>query len=260
MKRTKKIRNYVFRILHPGQSCYCLYCEKSYGRFLHAGVKSDVFKKYKVAGGGYKKNISCPNCGSVARQRLLALFFKLRTDVFHKTTNILHVSPNASLVHYLNQHNTVKQVIGAYEPEQFPEFSCMVMDIQKINLENNLFDVVICCHVLEHVDQVEQAMREIYRILKPNGFAVLQTPIALNLQKTLEDKTVTSQSDRKKAYGQVDHVRLFGLDYFDKLRTAGFRVVRDNPFSNQWLPERELARHCLERIEDVVICFKDAGS
>ena len=257
MKAIKEIRNGIFKLFHPGQECYCLYCRKSYGKFIHEGVKAEVFKKYKIAGGGFKTNTRCPNCGSVDRARLLALFFKLRTEAFKKKTDILHVSPNKSIAKFLGDNSTVSQVVGSIEPERYSEFNSIHIDIQKINLEDNSFDIVICCHVIEHVDDDEKAMRELHRVLKPGGFAILQVPIALDMQKTLEDKTLKTDKERKIAHGQVDHVRLYGLDYFEKLRRAGFRVVRDNPFDNKWLIEEELAKHRLDRIEDVIVAYKD---
>ena len=137
------------------------------------------------------------------------------------------------------------------------EYNPVYTDIQKMGFPDIHFDVVICCHVIEHVDNDKLAMQEIYRVLKPSGFAVLQVPLALNLEKTLEDPKAITMKQRKIAFGQVDHTRLYGLDYFVKLKEAGFRVVRDNPFDNKWLPEKELKRHALHRIEDVIVCHKD---
>lgn len=117
--------------------------------------------------------------------------------------------------------------------------------------------VVICCHVIEHVDDDEKAMRELYRVLRRGGYGVLQVPIALDLEKTLEDKTLKTDKERKIAHGQVDHVRLYGLDYFEKLQKAGFRIVRDNPFTDKWMAADELSKHRLDKIEDVIIAHKD---
>lgn len=224
---------------------------------MHEGVKAEVFKKYRVSGGGYKKNVKCPNCLSVDRSRLLYLFFQLRTKVFHEKTKILHISPNFEIARFLCQHKTIEHITGAIEPERFTEFHAVKTDVQKMNFADNTFDVAICCHVLEHVDDDKAAMKELYRVVKPNGFAVLQVPLAINLDKTIEDKTATTDKLRKIAHGQNDHVRLYGLDYFDKLRGVGFRVERDNPFTNAWLGEAELAKHALDRIEDVIVCHKD---
>lgn len=257
MKKIKKIRNNVFKLLHPGNECYCLYCNKTYGKFIHEGVKAKVFKKHTIAGGGYKTNTRCPNCGSVDRARLLALFFKLRTDAFNRKTDILHISPNKSIANFLCENSNINQVVGVLEPDGFKEYNPIKIDIQKMNLSDNQFDIVICCHVIEHVDDDDSAMREIYRVLKPKGFAVHQVPLALNLKKTLEDKTLKTDKERKIAHGQVDHVRLYGMDYFDKLQKAGFRVIRDNPFDNKWLSEKEIEKHRLDRIEDVIVAHKD---
>lgn len=253
----KRIRNKLFGLLHPGKKAYCVYCGKSYSKFLHEGVKADVFRKYQVAGGGYKLNVQCPHCGSVDRSRLLYLFFKLRTDVYKKQTRILHISPNHEIARALGENENVQQVCGTIEPEQYKEFNAVYLDVQNIDAEDNYFDVVVCCHVIEHVENDAQALQEIYRVIKPKGFAVLQVPLALNLEKTLEDKKDRTPKQRKVAYGQVDHIRLYGLDYFERLQAAGFRVVRDNPFHNEWLAKEELDKHRLDRIEDVIVAYKD---
>lgn len=253
----KRIRNRLFGLLHPGNKAYCVYCGKAYGKFLHEGVKAAVFKRYSVAGGGYKLNVQCPNCGSVDRSRLLYLFFELRTEVYERKTLLLHISPNHEIARALGGNPNVKQVCGSIEPDQYKEFNAIYLDVQKIDASDSHFDVVVCCHVIEHVDDDSLAFKEIYRVLKPNGFAVLQVPLALNLEKTLEDKNDITPKQRKIAYGQVDHVRLYGVDYFERIRAAGFRVVRDNPFSNGWLLKEELERHRLDKMEDVIVAYKD---
>ena len=86
------------------------------------------------------------------------------------------------------------------------------------------------------------------------SFAVLQVPLALDRPNTMEDPSVVSEKDRKRLYGQKDHLRLYGLDYFDRLAQAGFVVERDNPFSNHWLPDLE--RYCLDPNEDVIVARK----
>lgn len=252
----RRMRRKIFGMLHPGNQVYCLYCKKTFGKFMHEGVKSPAFLKYKVAGGGYKKNVQCPNCFSVDRSRLLYLFFQLRTDVYKKKTSILHISPNKEIARVL-KGDTITQVVGSIEPEMYQEFNARYLDVQKLDIPDASQDVVICCHVIEHVDNDDEAMREIYRVLKPGGFAVLQVPLALNLDKTIEDKTLATDKERKLKFGQVDHVRLYGLDYLDKLRAAGFRVDLDNPYKNQWLPGNELLRHRLDPAEDVIVARKD---
>jgi SAM-dependent methyltransferase len=257
MNRFKRIRNSIFKYMHPGRDCYCLYCNKTYGKFIHEGVKAGVFRENRVAGGGYKTNTRCPNCGSVDRARLLALFFKLRTDVFMRKTDILHISPNKHIANLLCANPSINHLVGALDTGDFCAYNTVTLDVQHIALGDNSFDVVICCHVIEHVESDMDAMQEIYRILRPSGYAIMQVPLALNRQQTLEDKSVKDRLERKRAYGQVDHLRLYGLDYFDKLRNAGFRVIRDNPYENLWCSTKELDRHRLDRLEDVIIAYKD---
>ncbi len=256
MNPIRRLRRTIFAVFHPGNSVYCLYCNKTFSKFTSEGVKSPAFEKYTVAGGGYKLNVQCPNCLSVDRSRLLYLFFKMRTDVYKKKTAILHISPNKEIAGVL-KGDTITQTVGSIEPEMYQEFNAIYLDVQKMDFPDNTFDVVICCHVIEHVDYDDQAMREIYRVLKPGGFAILQVPLALNLEKTIEDKTLKTDKERKLKFGQVDHVRLYGLDYLAKLKNAGFRVELDNPYKNQWLPQKELLRHRLDPIEDVIRANKD---
>lgn len=222
---------------------------------MHEGVKAEVFKKHRVAGGGYKKNVKCPQCGSTDRIRLLYLFFELRTGIYRKKTRILHISPNMQLARELQKHQNIDYVCGALHPEKFRSLNAVEVDVTKMKWSDAGFDVVICNHVLEHVPDDTAAMREIYRVLKPDGFAILQVPIALNLEKTLEDRSIVGRKQRKIAYGQTDHLRLYGLDYFDKLGKIGFRIVRDNPFENAW--PADLEKYRLDANEDVIIGYKN---
>ena len=117
------------------------------------------------------------------------------------------------------------------------------------------FDVVICSHVLEHIREDRKAMKEIFRVLRPGGFAVLQVPLALDLEETQEDPSIVDEKERFEAYGQKDHLRMYGMDYPQRLEGVGFRVVFENPFEGQWLPD--LDRFCLDEAEDVIVAFKD---
>lgn len=253
-KGFKKVRNQLFKAIYFGRGCSCKYCGKTYRRFLHQGVRAEVFKKYRIAGAGFKKNVKCPNCGSNQRVRLLSLFLDLRTDIYSKKVRVLHISPRLQLAHEIRSHGNIDYVCGALFPDRYSAVGAIALDVTKIQFGNDQFDVVICNHVLEHVREDELAMREIYRVLRPGGFAVLQVPLALDLEKTLEDPSIVKERQRKIAYGQKDHLRLYGLDYFEKLAGVGFRVVRDNPFQNEW--PTDLKQHCLDKDEDVFIGFK----
>src|SRR5690606_6899838 len=101
-------------------------------------------------------------------------------------------------------------------------------DICNLPFQDDEFDVIFCNHVLEHIPDDTKAMQELFRILKPKGWAVLQIPQDLSREKTFEDDSITDRKERAKIFGQYDHVRIYGRDYFDKLRQIGFVVEEIN--------------------------------
>jgi SAM-dependent methyltransferase len=219
------------------------------------GTKGPLFEKHRISGMGYKKNVRCPNCKANHRVRLLQLYLEHRTDLFQQPARVLHISPHRYIADVLRHRKNIDYVSGALFPDRLPHIPTVKVDVTEIGFEENDFDVVLCNHVLEHVQDDRKAMDEIFRVLRPGGFAVLQVPLALDLATTLEDPSVASEKERRATYGQKDHLRLYGLDYFDRLENAGFRVERDNPFEQAWLPDMDQYR--LDPNEDVVVGFKD---
>ena len=120
-------------------------------------------------------------------------------------------------------------------------------DICNLPFKDNEFDVILCNHVLEHILDDTKAMQELYRILKPNGWGVFQIPQDLNREKTFEDHTIIDRHERAKIFGQYDHVRVYGRDYFDKLRTIGFKV--DEVDYTSKLSEEDILKYCLAKGE-----------
>ncbi|HIE15432.1 MAG TPA: SAM-dependent methyltransferase, partial [Bacteroidales bacterium] len=129
------------------------------------------------------------------------------------------------------------------------------MDIQQIPFEDESFDVVICNHVLEHVDDDLKAMREFYRILKKKGWAILQVPIDKNRETTYEDNTIVSPKEREKHFGQYDHRRVHGRDYGERLKKAGFKVIEDN-FVKQFTQD-EINKYRLDKDEIIYFNIKE---
>jgi predicted SAM-dependent methyltransferase len=129
------------------------------------------------------------------------------------------------------------------------------MDITDIQYSDNTFDVIYCSHVLEHVSDDRKAMREFHRVLKPRGWAILQVPIVA--ETTFEDSTVIHPEERRRLFGQHDHVRQYGLDYKERLISAGFSVTVDG-FVRE-LNNRTVRRLGLIRNEDVYFCRKEVG-
>jgi SAM-dependent methyltransferase len=137
------------------------------------------------------------------------------------------------------------------------------MDITDIHYPDNSFDVIYCSHVLEHVTDDRKAMRELARVLKPGGWALIAVPFffapgkTVFRDRTFEDPKVTTPAEREGVYGQNDHVRAYGLDFPDRLRESGFDVtVVTFPSS---FSEEMVRKHGLSR-ENIYLCRKYPAS
>lgn len=167
-----------------------------------------------------RKDARCPKCGSLERHRLIWLYIKEKTG-FLKDTNkkMLHVAPEA-----IFQNLFQKQLGEDYLSSDICDPKAMVqMDITDINYPNNSFDYIYCSHVLEHIEDDIKAMKELHRVLSPEGWAILLVPIMIETE-TFEDFTIVDKEERLKIYGHPDHVRNYGCDYPDRLKKAGFSV------------------------------------
>jgi predicted SAM-dependent methyltransferase len=100
------------------------------------------------------------------------------------------------------------------------------LDTTAIPVHSNTFDAIICIHVLEHVQEDRKAIRELFRVLKPGGWAIISVPIRLE-QKTFEDPTITTPEERERTFGETDHVRVYGYDLLERLEGIGFQVQMD---------------------------------
>lgn len=128
------------------------------------------------------------------------------------------------------------------------------LDVTEMNIPDNQYDVLICNHVLEHVDNVDKAFSEIKRVLKPGGWAILMVPINPDVD-TFEDPSVTDPEERKRLFGQYDHVRQFGRDYADVLSKAGFKVTADRLYYE--LPDEKREKmHLARKGEELVYVAK----
>ena len=118
----------------------------------------------------------------------------------------------------------------------------------------NSFDYILCNHVLEHIDDDIKAMMEIFRVLNFNGTAILQVPIDFNNTTTLEDNSITNRQERIEKFGQYDHVRLYGLDYFKRLKNIGFEVRQVQYALN--FKQEEVLKYGIEKNEVIPVCKK----
>jgi predicted SAM-dependent methyltransferase len=165
-----------------------------------------------------RKNALSPSTLSLERHRLLWLYLKNETSIFTESLKLLHIAPEQAYYKRLKQQSNIEYTsLDLNSP-----IADINADIKDMPFAENSFDIVICNHVLEHIENDELALTEIYRVLKNGGFAILQIPLNKNLETTYEDETIKDPDERKKHFGQYDHVRVYGMDFFKKLNKIGF--------------------------------------
>jgi len=237
-------------LLYIGNEFECPFCGGHFRKLLPGGLDLPVLKEKNVVGGGYRLDAMCPRCHSLDRERLIYLYLKNKTNLFYENLSVLHAAPEKNLQKVLMARPNID-----YLSIDFDSPLAMVkMDITDIKYEDNLFDVVICNHVLEHIPNDQKAMLELLRVLKPGGWAILQVPISLSLDKTYEDPTVTTPEEREKVFGQSDHVRIYAKDYKDRLEKVGFSVEVYS-FTNE-VGESATHKYVLLKDENIYICSK----
>ena len=210
-------------------------------------------KKYsKLLPYGYegkqRENALAPATLSLERHRLMWLYLKNETDFYTAPKKVLHIAPEQCFYGRFRKMKNLDYTTA----DLFSPLADIKMDIHDIPLEDNTFDVVFCNHVLEHVQDDQQCMRELCRVLKPGGLAIMQVPQNRNMEFTDEDPGITDPEERIKRFGQYDHVRLHGADYPDRLKNAGFKVeevdyskkISSELFKRYALPEGEILYAC----------------
>jgi SAM-dependent methyltransferase len=167
-----------------------------------------------------RENVLSPSTLSLERHRLLWLFLKNETNFFKDHLEVLHFAPEQA---FHNRFKKLKNIKYTTTDLNSP-LADVKADICNLPFSDNSYDVILCNHVLEHIPDDTKAMQELYRVLKPGGWGIFQIPQNLNRKSTYEDNSITDKKERAKIFGQYDHVRIYGKDYFDKLRSIGFKV------------------------------------
>lgn len=233
----KKIRGVYQRILnlaYAGSNFTCPYCKNTFRKMLAGGSGHQVNIDKDIIGSGRRENCVCPRCYSTDRDRLLYLYLKEHTSILEKECSLLHIAPESSLKAFLKNFDTIKYQAGIkYHEGFYYSKDDAILDITNLSFKNETYDIIICNHVLEHVIEDGIALKEFYRVLKPNGWAILQVPISSILEKTYEDFSIVDEKEREKHFGQFDHVRIYGQDYKSRLENAGFTVEIIHPFE-EW--------------------------
>ncbi len=211
---------------------------KSYRKFLPYGYVN------------IRENVLSPGTLSLERHRLLWLFLQQETEVFNQKLKVLHFAPEQA---FYKRFKKIKNwdyiTTDLYSP-----LADVKADITNLPFNDNEFDLVLCNHVLEHIPNDTKAMQELYRIMKPGAMGIFQIPLDKNRNTTYQDDTITDRGERTRIFGQYDHVRVYGMDYFDKLKSIGFEVKKVD-FTSR-LSKTDIVKYGLEEGEILPVVYK----
>ena len=211
---------------------------KSFRKFLPYG--------YEVQ----RQNVLSPSTLSLERHRLLWLYLTNETNFFTSKKKVLHMAPEQCFLTRFRKLNHDYVTADIDSP-----IADVTADIINLPFNDNSFDVIFCNHVLEHIQDDTKAMKELFRVMKKGGMGVFQVPQDLNRDVTFEDNSITDPKERAKIFGQYDHVRVYGRDYFDKLRSVGFKVEEVN--YSQKISSELSSRYRLMEGELLPVVFKN---
>ena len=211
---------------------------KSYKKFLPYGYEN------------VRDNVLAPGTLSLERHRLFWLYIENETDFFSKSHKLLHFAPEQA---FYDRFKKIKNLEYVTTDLNSP-LADVKADICNLPFKDNEFDFIFCNHVLEHIPDDTKAMQELYRVLAPGGTGIFQIPQDLSREITFEDNTITDPKERTKIFGQYDHVRVYGRDYFNKLRSIGFEVSEVD--YTKTFSEAEIDRYRLAKGEVIPVCKK----
>jgi len=232
----------ILRVIFFARNRYCPVCESWSRRFFSHGLAARS-----------RKDIICPICLSHDRHRFAWTFIKSSTDLNEGSLKrLLHFAPEAEIERRFRSIPGVRYLSADLaSPHAMGE-----IDITAIPWPEASFDAIYCSHVLEHVPEDRRAMSEIFRVLSPGGWALIQVPISN--KDTLEDPSVTDPAERERLFWQSDHVRLYGLDIKDRLAAVGFEP--EVIFAQQLVGPEDCERMRLPAVEPLFFCKKPASS
>ena len=197
-----------------------------------------------------RKNALSPSTFSLERHRLLWLYLKNETGFFDKKIKLLHFAPEQSFYKRFKKLSNIQyDTIDINSP-----LAMIKADICDLPIKDNTYDFILCNHVLEHILDDDKAISELYRVLKKNGVGIFQVPIDMKKEFTFQDDSITDKKERNKIFGQYDHVRVYGKDYFTKLKNAGFKVQEIDYTKN--LSKDEIYRFSIVNGEIIPVCTK----
>lgn len=209
-KKRITIREHLQRLLSPlyyGNNFYCNCCNKKFRKFLNKGNIP-------------RNNAQCPFCFSLERTRVLDFYIEKELNLYQSEgVKLLHFAPEYALFRKIKKNKNIIYI----DADINPAYASNVFDIINAPFPDNYFDYIICSHVLGHVPDEHLAIKELVRVLKPNGVAIIMTLLS-GEEKTFEDENIKSSEDKLKFYSEFDLCRLHGNDFSNRLESSGFNV------------------------------------
>ena len=196
----------------------CSICGKK-SIFTSFGYDSPIYKKYNMSCGGYRENVTCPNCGANDRIRYIDYIISKYTNIYTGKNIILHIAPEKCIEEKIRDNKNCEYITGDLDPK----LAEVQVDVTNMPFKDKTFNYIIINHVFEHIKNEEKAISEVKRCLKDNGFLLFSVPINLD-EKTFEDSSIISVEDKINFYGQPDHIRLYGYDYIERFEKFGLQI------------------------------------
>lgn len=197
-----------------------------------------------------RENAIAPDSLSLERHRLMWLFLKDKTTFFTDKLKFLHIAPEYCFIKIFKGMKNIDYTTG----DLISPWADVKMDVHDIPFDDNSFDIIMCNHVLEHVQDDRKVMKEFFRVMNKGGWGIFQVPIDTTREETFDDPTITDPKEREKHYWQDDHLRLYGLDYGKILSEAGFEVIEDDYINK--LEPKLVERYALPKGEIIYFCKK----
>lgn len=237
---------------YKGKRFICNFCGSSYQKFVPEYPAKEIemaINTHEVIA-GYGENVFCPNCLSKNRERLVLAVLQNFIPVENK--KILHFSPEKNVYNYLKNKAVVTTVDIMPSFYKNIDSEILYADATRLHFPDNSFDVIIANHILEHIPDDLLAMKEMCRVLKNNGVAMLQVPYSEKLETTIEEPFINDPEKQERLFGQKDHVRIYALkNYVNRLETAGFKI---NVIGEEKLERFKI--HAIQDKEYVILCSK----
>ena len=238
LQRVSKPFFYLISFFYRGNNVNCPVCDSSFSKFFPYG--RDV-----------RENALCTNCLSLERHRFLYIFLKDIKKTTNQNAKVLHIAPEICLIKKFNRIKNFEYITADLDSP----LADVKMDIHNMTFDDNSFDLIICNHVLEHVEDDILALKEIRRVLKKEGYGIIMIPFYYPIPEiTLEDDSVTNPEEREKIFGQSDHLRKYGKDFKKRFESSGMKIEVIRPDSI--LNSKKISRYGIKNSDLIISVIK----